>query len=334
MTVIIIPSTPSGAGVTFRDYWMDLASELGFIHQTTITQSATYGEGRRTVIVDEMGDDEWGEDAYGDSWWCYVLSGAEAGQQRRVMSRGYLGNDRAMLLSRPFDTALGGDDIVVFTHPLPVVRTLAVKGLKTLSNEGLRNTRVLARLGLTGDGTRSFDLGDYASFIHSEEDIRAVYDSNLYGTDAPLSSTAYGWRLAVDSPTPTLVTDYTYADGTAFALEVMAPGDRLIYDGSDWGYAAAPGLVDDTDQAAAPLHWVRAFAMVKGLAELRKMARRIPDAAERRARIQELDREARTWANRAVRIALEEMPQPLQKPSSGLFGRAYQTWPDPISTWP
>lgn len=309
---IIVPVgvAASGTGPTFRDYYLDLADELGFLHVTTVTATATNNEAARTVLLGEMGDDEWPEEVFG-SYWVYVLDGAQMGQQRRIMARGYLGDEQAMLLNRGFAAPLVSGTSVAVTWPLPIARSLAVDGCKTFVNDGLNRIRVGARLALEGSGSTTTSLVAYP-WLRDIAQTTGLYDrtDGTSSTDAAIQTWGR-YDIEADGAGVNLVTDWPYADGTPFQLGVIAPADRLIYDGSAWGYATTPGLVNDTDQAVPPLEWVRNFGMVKALQflELRfEQDMSLSDAKRERLLAQVFRRKPRYIAA-AGRIALTRFPQ-------------------------
>lgn len=265
---VIVPSL-TGTGPTFRELYLMLADELGFIQQTTVSATATNAEAARTVLTYDAIDDM---DPEGDGawamWWLYVVDGTWAGGQRRVLSRGHLGNEGALILDRPFPTPLLVDTQIILTSPLPIAKRMGIDGCKESVNKGLNRCLTEGRFAFTSTGVDNYSLNGYA-WLRSTSQFTGLWDrqGGIDVSNAPRrSSTRYG--LDVDGADLTLTTMPTYPSGTDFQLGVIARGDRLINDGSAWGFAATPGLVDDDDMAAVPAEWVRAFGMVKAVQHL------------------------------------------------------------------
>jgi len=325
MIPIIIPSGGGGgavAGVTLTTYRRALADQLGMLLVTT-SGLATVGDTTRIVLSEDFRDDEAGYDFMGRPW-VYVSSGAQAGTQRRIVSQpetGYQGAGGALVLSRPFSSALPSGSIIEITSPLPSKRHLAVKGLNECINEALALLPIRARIVFTGNGTDQHDLEDYP-WLTSEDEILGIYDSYPGGatTDA-LTRSPHSFRVVENGVDRTLVTDIRYSAAQTFELAVIVRADRLVHDGTGWIYATTPGLQADSWMAAAPERWVTAFGMVKASQFLYRMVqqRKDLDRQEKGSLLADIDRERRVWARAAMAIRVNEFPRPVANPLRGLI---------------
>lgn len=314
-------ASATGAGIALPDYRRPLADELGLYNPTlSVSALATGPDGARYLILDGLRDDE----AERDKWaggYAYAHTSPH-GTQLKILGQGTHGQHGAIAVANPPGTAIPESTQVELSWPLPIKRYAAIKGIDDLVNEALGASRILARISFTGDGLREQSLTAYP-FIWSDLDIRALYDARANGATQPVEMASRGFRLDVDGATRTLVTDATYAASETFELEVYVRGDRLVNDGTGWIYpSSTPGLLSDDYQAAVEEHWVVAFGMVKGLAQLRKMAMadRGIDRAERAARIGEISLRMTAWGRTAARIRAYETPSPIARPRAGLVG--------------
>jgi hypothetical protein len=321
-TPLIVPTSTSGQGFTLLDYRSDLGETLGLYQHLMVTQLATGGEAARHVILDELRDDEQERSQWAGAY-LYARDGVQAGQQRRILREGYEGQFGALRLSRPFAAALLAGTSVELSWPLPVKKHLTVKGLDDIVNEALERCRVEARLSMTGDGTSAFNLSQHPSILRYE-DTNGLYDwrGRVVATDnAGLSP--YAYDLRVNGHEIKLETSYLYTSGDTFELAIFSKAKYLVAQNNVWGYSNA-GLVADDDQAAVPLHWVRAFGMVKALRHLDQLAMRdasLSDAA-RQAVLATHARDRQQWARACVSIIQHEFPLPMQAapPSMALVG--------------
>lgn len=322
MPPILVPvgAAASGTGTTLRRYSDVLAEELGYKDSVQVTTTATIGEAARTVIAAEFRDDEYDEDALG-GWWVYVVDGPLAGTQRRILNRGFHGSEAAFWVSRPFPTPITAGTTIRITSPLPVKRYMGIKGLDQLVNEALDRILVEARIPLVGTGSNAVTLNAY-SFLTSVDQTAGVYDrlQAVYATDATDLS-PYAYRIERNGADTTIVTGYSYASGTDFQLAVRVQADRLIYDGSAWAYATTPGLVNDTDQAAAPEEWVRTFGMVKALQWLRTKALTDRKMAqdERDAMLALVQTRMPTYVRTANDLTVNAFPRPFSMPRQSML---------------
>jgi hypothetical protein len=342
MPPLILPSDLSGGGIPLRTYRNPLADELGFLLETSVRVAAAHTSARRVVLADDFRDDEAGSELLpGGGGYLYVRTGDEAGTQNRIIATseaGYDGPRGMVTLARPFAAPLAAGTVVEVTSPLPVKRYGGVKGLDDCINEALARLPVIARITLTGSGYDQYSLEDYPWLTH-EDQIVGIYDrssgaSSLYA----LAPSAYGFRIDGDGVARTLVTERTYSAADTVELAVAVPGDRLIYDGAQWTYAAEPGLQDENDRGAAPEHWVVAFGMVKALQFLERMVLR--QGGDREARldaVREIRDRKDTWDLTAKRIMLHEFPRAVaRRTGSALAGYAttQPTTDSGWSTWP
>lgn len=322
MTISVPALGVTGTGPTLADYVEALGEQLGTYVEHTVSAVGSGGEAARHVYLSEMIDDEEGRARFG-GYYCYAKSGAQAGNQRRILQEGYEGPLGALVLSRKWAAALAQGTTVALTEPLPVREHLGVKGLRDLVNEALARIWIDARISFTGNGTYQTDLSSYP-WLRSVEQTRGIYDSLWAASGEAPALSQQDYRFDVNGAARTLVTDEAYTTADTFYLAALVRGDTLIYDGASWAYTATPGLINDTDQGAAPIHHVVALGMVKGLRYLMRQARSDArlSAAEKRETIADLADRLRPWKTAASRIILEEFPKPIQAPSGGFFGVA------------
>lgn len=331
---LIVTSVVTGTGSSQLRVRNRLADELGFYLPTTVSTLATNADAARVVIANEVRDDEAGYPFLGDPW-LYVRDGAQAGVQRRVIRQpevGYQGPRGVLLVSRPFAAALAPGTTVEITSPLPVLRHVGIKGLNECVNEALSMIRVAARLTVTGNGTYEYDLAAYSWLTH-EDQIVGISDSDI-GTGYPALPSPYIPSLVTNGVSRTLVTRTSYSTAETFALDVVVPADRLVYDGTGWAFVPAgspPGLLGDTYQTAAPESWVLAFAMVTALRQVGKLirAQRGADPGEKADALAENARLRRKWALTAFGIQQQEMPRNRAATPEPLIAGA---GPDPVWT--
>lgn len=316
---MILPSISSGAGTTRRIYRRALGDELGEFAVLTVSATPSTGttpDAGRQVLVTALGSD--GVDvARFDGAYVYVADGAQAGEVRRVLDGTFDGPIGSLLLDRPFSAPLASGTEIELSSPLPGGRHLTIKGLNEMVNEGLSRVRVLGRLVLTGDGSYSHDLDDYP-WLTSADQIRGIYDW-FYGisTSDPALLSPYAYDVRADGAGRALQTFHAYASGDTFEVEAFVRGDRLVARSGTWAYVDDPaGLVADEDMAAAPLHWVVAFGMRQALRHLivkTRSDRTIPrdEKNDMIAGPGGYAERLRAWRMAAVKIKLEEFPQPL-----------------------
>ena len=305
---LILPSLTSGSGPTARDYWQDLAGQLGRFQTFTVSSVSGTGASSRLVMVDALTDDDVEADEF-EGGWLYVLDGDQAGAQRRILSQdGYQGPIGALLLSRPFSSPLAPGTTVAMTEPLPVVDSRGVKGLLTLISEALKRLRVDARIVFTGDGTRRVSLVDYP-WIRGTEWTDGIYDWRGETADRPSRRSSAEYDVTVDGATVTLELSRAYGPSDTFELKVFAPADLLLFDGTAWGYSTR-GFRSDDDQAAAPVRQVTTVAMVKGLDFLLHCVMGDEHlSSDRRTRLMtRYDRIVPQWAKAAERV-IEQQPR-------------------------
>jgi hypothetical protein len=339
-TALIVPTTGGGTGTTLAEYRADLGERLGLYQHLMVTAVATGAEAARYVLLDELRDDEDARSAWAGAY-LYATDGAQAGTQRRILREGYEGPFGALRLSRPFSAPLQPGTSVELTWPLPVTRLLGVKGLRAIVNEALERCPVEARLSFTGNGTFSYSLSDYP-WLTADQQTNGLYDwgGRDQATNNALLS-PYAYELRTNIASVTLQTSYRYGATVPFELAVLTDGKRLVQQNGLWGYSAA-GLVADADQAAVPLHWVRAFGMVMALRHLTMLAERdqtLSDAA-RTAKLASYARDRQQWAVTCRRIIRDEFPRPTSEASPALAYLASgsgvsESWPSEAGgDWP
>lgn len=328
-TPAIIGSAPTSAGPTQRRLRRRLADELGSWQEVTVSATATNPESTRTLIVNELRDDEVGTSHLFDAW-AYVRTLAQAGTQRRILAQdeaGWQGAIGVLTTSRPFDAAVTVGAVLEITDPLPVKRHVgrngrSVKGLNDLVNEGLALCRTTARIALTGNGTDTHDLGALYPFITDEAQILGLYDTRWLASGTSPALSPYGARLVRNGVTHTLVTDYAYSTSETFYLDVIVPADLLVYDGAAWAFVTTPGLQGDAWQAAVPEHWALAFGMTKALEYLSRLTLARSDLAadEKKLLLADLLDRRRKWSKAAWLIQQREFPRPTQERTTPAFG--------------
>lgn len=327
---------PSGSttasGIALPAYRNPLADQLGLYDGGLSVASLASGpDANRYIIVDGLRDDE----AQRDQWsggYLYAQTSPTSGTQLKILSTGMHGRYGALAVANPPTVAIPAGTPIILSWPLPIKRYAGIKGIDDLVNEALARTRVLARISFVGDATQSHSLIDYL-FIATDDDVRTMYDSTIYGPAYPLTPSPYGFHVDTNGATRTLVTDYTYPAGFTFEIEVSVRGDLLVYDGSGWLYPTTPGLLDDTYQAAAPEPWVTAFGMGKGIQQLQKMVRadRSVPGAERSERLAELQQQFQHWSGVAHRVSVNDMPPPAVRgrqnaPMPGMYATSVSPW--------
>lgn len=327
---LIILSSTVDTGPTLLRLRNRLADTLGFYLPTTVSDTGDNGDAARVVIADELRDDEAGYEFMGTPW-LYAQDGAQAGNQRRMIAQpdvGYQGNLGAVVLSRPFAAALAAGTTIEITSPLPVKRTLSIKGLNECLNEGLARIWVEVRVPITGNGTYSYNLAAYP-WLTRYAQTRGIYDALSFGPtmEPTLSSTPY--RFVTTGAARTLVARQLYTSADTFYLAAIVRADRYVSDGTSWGYVVTPGLQGDAWQAACPEEWGVCFGMVialRFLIEWTEKDESISDAVRNR-RLANLGRRLQQWASAAAAIKLREFPTPVQEPTEGLvFLQAPAVW--------
>lgn len=320
------PTGPaSGAGVSLETYRRRLADELGFSHVTRTTRAASGGEAARLVFAEELRDDEAGAELLGAPY-LYVGSGPQAGAQRRMLSTpetGWQGPLGAVMLSRPLAAPLALATVVEVTHPLPVRRHLAVKGLTEVVNEALAGIPIPTMLELEGNGTPWYDVTEH-DWLVADEQLRGVWGAGptADGLGTTWRTKPYATaRLLADGPRRLLATTATFGADQPWYLEALIPADRLVYDGSGWTVATTPGLQGDDWRAAARQEWVLAFGMVRALRVVERLLRQSAavDPRERRAAVEDVVSRRKTWAVAAHVITTREFPRPIQERTAPLM---------------
>lgn len=327
---IILLSSETGSGPTLLRLRNRLADEIGFYHSTTVSDTGDNGDASRVVVANEFRDDEVGYEHHA-AMWLYARDGAQAGEQRRIITQpdaGYLGSMAAMQVARPFAAALQAGTTIEITSPLPVKRTLAIKGLNECINEGLSRIWVEIRVPITGDGTYSYSLAGYP-WLTRDGQTRGIYDYRTRGLNYPTELSVAGYRLVKSGGAISLVTNSLYSSDESFELSALVRADRYVSDGTTWAYAATPGLLGDAYQAAVPEEWAVAFAMVVALRQLTKMAlaNKRMDKSERQLVLSEIMERRRQWSNAVNVIKLTEFPKVMQEPTESLvYAPAPATW--------
>lgn len=336
MVDVVVPvSVPSGTGTTRRRYRRRLADEMGRWMETTTSEVAEHGDPARVVLADELRDDESGY-VFTARDWLYVRDGDQQDAQRRILTQpevGYQGTEGAFVVSRPFAAALASQVTIEATSPLPCKRHLGIKGYNDLVNEALTLCRTVVRLTLTGNGTDKQSLAAYP-FVLSSDDLHAVYDTSGFGSSyAPTLTSSYA-TVTTNGVDRTLVLDRAYSADETYYLDVLVRGDRLIYDGSAWGYVAdnvTPGLSADNHQAAIPEGWVVAFGCAKGYAYLLSLteADEMLSDTVRERRMLAYERKRVYWNRTANRIRRYAFPQMLAQTRDSLVtaGPWVPNWP-------
>lgn len=322
---IIASSTVAGSGPTRQTLWLRLARELGRLHLTQVSTTATHGEAARVILGDELRDDEAGYD-YLPNPWVYVYSGAQSGMQRRALrdDARYVGNYGALTLSRPFAAAVTAGSQLAISSPLPIKAHLGVKGVIDFVGEGLERLWVVARLAFTGNATYSYDLAAYP-WLTQYEQTRGIYDTRFLSSTQPPRLSSLGYRISTNGVTRALIPQTLYNTSETFYLEVLVRGDRLVYDGASWSYLDTPGVTDDTYQVAADIEHVVAIGMAKALAYLMELTEEDESLGDtvRARRLARYQRRRAVWGRAAANVILEEMPTPLPEVTDSMVSGAY-----------
>lgn len=271
---LIVPATTSTASTfpTFGQMIEDVADNLGTRLRTTISATAVGGEPGRWIVLDDLRDDEQARATFAGGW-VHIQNGALAGQDRRIRDEGYEGPSGALAVSRVFavgavPTNPAAGTVVQITTPLPYKKVGLTRGVADFVLDALKRIRVEARIPLTGNGTQQQGLSAYG-FLTSKADTDGIYDRRWETSGATARRSQHEYAITVNGGTITLETAQTYGTSEPFELKVLVPADVLVYDSSttSWGYTGN-GLVNDGDQASAPLAWVRPIAMTLALDHL------------------------------------------------------------------
>ena len=311
MVVIGGGGASSATGPTLLHLKTQLAQEFMYHLATTVSATATQGDLTRVVLADELRDDQ--PDYENDTaHWLYARTGVQAGTQRRVI-RGDPGNIHTMgavVLSRPLSAALASGTTIDVTSPLPMTQAGSVKGLQECLLEGMARIRVRARVALTGTGTRSTSLASYP-WLTDVNQIMGIYDTVWDSDPASGERSPYGHRLVIDNVARTLVTDQSYATNETFYLDVIVRADRLVYDGSAWGYVTSLANVTDSYQFACDERWALQFGLWRAARYARlwlKTVRMDPD--RKAAMLDEVEQRYRSAVAACNLIKGGEFPRP------------------------
>lgn len=342
MPVAITPSVAvAGVGANLLDLCRRVADTVGFRLETSISTEASYGETSRVVLADELRDDENSYEFVARDW-IYVSTEAQAQTQRRILAQpeiGYQGARGAAVVSRPFNAALEVGSVIDVTSPLPMRQHRGVQGYREAINQGLGLIWIPARLTMTGDGTYEHDLAAFSAYLDRPDvQIQSLEDTQALGTTYPAEMSPFGHRIVANGVSRTLVTEAAYASGEAFYLDVRVRGDRLIHDGSSWGYVMAgpTGLQNDTDQTAAPGDWAYVFGVWKAYQNWSKMvsASKTMSAEEKAAVLDGADgvlARRYSWSRAAARI---KQRWTMNQPSRPIRGLAeISRWPVPSGSY-
>lgn len=295
---------------TLAECYRALADELGLYCRSIVSSATVTGEPGRWALVDALRDDEEDRSQYAGGY-IHAVNGTYAGQDRRIRREGYEGHYGALQLARPYPATLAPGTDVEVTYPLPVRRVGTMRGLVDFIRDATERVYVEARIPLVGNGTRLYSLDGY-DFITSEEWTNGIYDwCGQSSTITPARPVTWSPNVKVNGPTITLELPIVYGIDVPFELGVFVLANRLIYDGSAWGYSSA-GLVADTDQVAAPMRWIRPIAMLKALQYLTMRAEsdETLSDAQRARLLAQYGRRLATWAVAAAKIIADELPRP------------------------
>ncbi len=320
---LIVPSSPSITGISLGAYVRDLAETIG-LRQRIRVQATVGGEARRWIVSDDLKDDDQ-TTAELAGWYASVSDGAEAGVTRRIVAdEGYEGPVGAVRVSRPFSTTLATGTNVELTWPLPWRSVRPARGLVDVVNEALALVRIEARLDFTGDGTAAYAL-DAHPWLFTEAQVNGVYEPAPSTADNPYR-VAYPYAFRQSGSARYLETYRAYSSTETFGLSVLVAGSRLIRQNGIWGYSDG-GLVSDDDEAAVPLHWVRAFGAYRALRHLEQLAARDPAIRER---LPSLEADRQHWAATALRIRRFEFPLPQPTYARSLIAGSAATYPPEV----
>lgn len=352
--LILGPSVSSVAsGVSLRVARRDIADQIGELAVVTVTTAAstsTSPDAARQMI--SLGLQADGLDPLRfDGFWAYVVDGDQAGEVRRVLGATYQGGWGDLLLDRPFSAPLAAGTEVELTDSLPAGGTsggrwLSIKTINDIIVEACKRLPVEAVISLTGDGTRSLSLADYA-FVESAEDVDMLRDRypGLASTD-PTERSPYNWEVRGDGATKTLITDLTYASGETVEVVVRRRAHTLVRVAGTWA-SSTTGPTNDSDEVAVPLHWLRTWGCGKAFEAMRsyairekaRVARdRTLDRLEKAAllgaldeRIGYCDERYGHWAGVAALLVEREFPRPSSRRTtpivSGLYDDGGRSWP-------
>lgn len=272
---LVVPAV-TGTPTTFPtlgEQYRALADQLGaYLATSTSDRGVSAGEPGRWVIVNEFRDDDEERDRFLGGW-LNVLTGAQAGNQRRLRRSGHEGYHGAVAVasvlrgSNDVPANLAENVAVEFTHPLPVRRVGMTKGLVDLVREAADRVYVETRLSFDGDGSRSYSLQNANWLTQGNVQIDGIWDW-ADGTSAdtdPARRSPYRPEIVTNGSTVSLTTGRTYGSTQSFELKAFVQASRLVYTSSGgWAYSTA-GPLNDSDQVAAPVAWILPVAMCLGL---------------------------------------------------------------------
>jgi hypothetical protein len=336
--IVLTGTSTVGIGPTLADLRHELADQLGLYAQARISAVPSGGDTTRYALSDDLRDDESARPF--ERTYLYVADGAQAGAQARIARDGYLGPLSAVRLARPLPATLDVNTSVEVTSPLPVKRYLDVKGLNDCIDEALARLPATVLLTFTGNGTGTYSLAAY-DWLASDVATLGLYDTLQQGATLPPTLSPRPYRIVGDGATRSLRPSWNYGSGTTFYLAAQVRADRLISDGTTWAYTTfgTRGLRNrDTYQCAADPRWVLVWAMVKALAEVRKilLADRSIPGDEKGPLLEDVARRINSWGTAAKRIIAAEFPKPISEPTAPLVAGTVMLRPGtPLSSgWP
>ena len=319
-------STPT-TFLTVAEHYRLLADQIGRYCYTTVSETLPSGEPGRWVLLDDLKDDE-DERLQFAGGYLNVVTGEQAGSQRRIRREGFEGPFGALGLSRVLvndagvPNSLAAGVGVEVTTPLPVRRIGTTKGLVDLVREACQRLLTEVRIPLTGNGTSLYSLQGYGSVL-SENQLDSIWDVWAVAPSEPLHRSRHVPKIIRNGATVTLDTGVTYTSAESFEVKAYVRASKLVYTvAGGWAYSTV-GPVNDSDQVAVPSEWVLPVAMFKGLQYLRRTIRLDPrlSASDKADQLSEMADSYRSWRAAAVDVILAQ-PQLEALPNESLVGFA------------
>lgn len=285
-TPLVLPdSLNTAAGTSRRTYRHRLARELGLFMVATVTSRAAGPELERYVISTAAQSDAAPRELF-DGLFLYVTSGAEAGQQRRLVSRGWDGPLGALVVDYPFDAALAPGSTFELSV-LPAEEYLGTAGLNDLLNEALETLPVIDYTSITLTATggvpdTEYSLADYEWPIKS---VQAVCYPRTSTASERRREMPRRWDFVQDAEAPILsFRELPGQVGDEIDVKLHRPAHTRIRQGGIWA-DTTEGLADDDDEALYDVRPVVAAA--KPIARQRQ-AQMYPLGSKERAALEDL----------------------------------------------
>lgn len=230
---------------TLRGLRRALAAKLGRYQLVTTTAVDTSVESTRTLVCDDLVDDEADGTRY-QGFYLYAASGVLLGQQRRVRNKGYTGVEGKIVTRRPFSAAPLTNTLFELHGRLPAFTADGVMGLRECLNLALAVTYHPHRQEFDAISSQQhYDLTGFP-WLRQEQQIGVAFDPSTNALENPTVTTG-GTRLQLNGASPVLELDSPWTTGQTFEVEVARPNISFIKSGGAWGTSTV-GLQADDDE--------------------------------------------------------------------------------------